>query len=669
MRKKIINIISMLLIVTILFSMIGCSNKANQDGLENNLAENSKTLTESLSELNITSLASNVNKNLSDIDVDYSKADKTSIYNEKTSTKINLDDLSVDGDGAKITASTITITDEGTYILTGTLQDGQLLIDVDKEKNVQLVLDNVTLNNSTGSAINVIQAEKVIITLAENSDNVLSDGSQYSDVEDSSPDAVIYSSDDLTINGMGNLNVSANYKHGIKSTDDLIIMDGNINIDAVEEALKGKDSVVIADGTINITAKGDGIKTSNDDEKGYIVIDGGNITIDSKVNGIESQKAIIINDGYFNITCGQDAIHTNGAIQINSGDITINTTDDALHADEALYIENGSITIENCYEGLEAVDVFINGGFIDINAKDDGINAAGGSDDDANPKDHFNEVAGDQIIEINGGYVHIIADGDGLDSNGTIVMNAGTVVVDGAVTEMGDPAIDVNAQASFTYKGGTLAAVGCDSMFIVPTIDNQPVVTVMMGDLIEKGELITLSDEDGNSIITINPQHDYETMMFSSSNLKIGNTYSITVGGSYDGETIDGTLYTNSVLVGGNKLFNFDMDETLIVLDKDGNEADLSNYGNGGGRGGKPNGMDGERQMNPEDILKMLPIVDGVLTLADGTTYEVPQGEVPTLNGETIIFSNGVEVSMFQIMGDMKGMGGMGDRGQGPPQR
>ena len=138
------------------------------------------------------------------------------------------------------------------------------------------------------------------------------------------------------------------------------------------------------------------------------------------------------------------------------------------------------------------------------------------------------------------------------------------------------------------------------------------------------------------------------------------------IGGSYDGKTIDGTLYTDSVLIGGDELFEFEMYETLMILDADGNEADLSNYGNSGPGGGQ--GMDrGENQdggpMNPEDILLNLPIVNGILTLSDGTTYEVPQGEDPMLIGETIVFSNGVEVSIFQIMGGMK------DRGEGPPKR
>lgn len=216
------------------------------------------------------------------------------------------------GSGVSINNATVTISKEGCYLISGELEDGQIIVDAGDSDKVQLVLDNASIHCSTGSAILVRNADNVKVTLAADSENELSDGTEYQ-TDNDNPDAALCSKDDLVINGSGSLTVQGNYKHGIAGNDDLVITGGRLTVNSLSHALRGKDSVAILDGTFVLTSQKDGIQASNteDSTKGWVQIDGGNFTIQSSGDGIQAETNLSIYDGSFTITSGDGAV--NGA--------------------------------------------------------------------------------------------------------------------------------------------------------------------------------------------------------------------------------------------------------------------------------------------------------------------------------------------------------------------
>lgn len=210
--------------------------------------------------------------------------------------------------GVSISGNIITITKEGTYVLSGALSEGQIVVDADSVK-VQLVLDNADITCASSAAIYVKNANKAFITLAEGSENILMNTAEYEAIDDNNIDAVIFSKDDLTLNGKGTLTINSEYGHGIVSKDDLKLVGGTYNITAENHALSGKDSVRIAEGTYNLTSGKDGIHSENadDDEKGFVYIASGDFTIESTGDGIDASYVVQIDDGAFDITAGGGA--------------------------------------------------------------------------------------------------------------------------------------------------------------------------------------------------------------------------------------------------------------------------------------------------------------------------------------------------------------------------
>lgn len=210
--------------------------------------------------------------------------------------------------GVSISGNIITISKEGTYVLSGALSEGQIIVDADSAK-VQLVLDNADITCASSAAIYVKNADKTFITLAEGSENILMNTAEYETIDDNNIDAVIFSKDDLTLNGKGTLTINSEYGHGIVSKDDLKLVGGTYNITAKNHALSGKDSVRIAAGTYNLTSGKDGIHSENadDDEKGFVYIASGDFTIESTGDGIDASYVVQIDDGDFDITAGGGA--------------------------------------------------------------------------------------------------------------------------------------------------------------------------------------------------------------------------------------------------------------------------------------------------------------------------------------------------------------------------
>lgn len=437
-------------------------------------------------------------------------------YDENTSTRITLsgDSASSDSDAVQISDSTVTITDEGTYILSGILNDGMITVCAQETDKIQLVLDNVEITSATSAAIYVLEADKVFITTASGSENILTNGGQYIAVDDNNIDAVIFSKSDLTLNGAGTLNINAASGHGVVSKDDLILTGGTYKITAASQGLSGKDSVRIADGTYTITSGKDGIHTENTDDAsmGFLYIAGGTFMITAEGDGMSAGYYLQIEDGTFAITAGEgsssvtmpvdtmrggqqggvqeqmkttatdensvsqkgikaegvltitdgtfvtdtadDSIHSNSNIFITGGEFELRTGDDAVHSDKAVSIQNGTFIIAYCYEGIEGLAVTIEDGTFDITSEDDGINAAGGTDSSGfggrAPDQERFADGADMFITINSGNFVITANGDCLDSNGSLTINGGTLNL--TCNGNGNTAIDCDG--TYANNGG-----------------------------------------------------------------------------------------------------------------------------------------------------------------------------------------------------------------------
>lgn len=302
----------------------------------------------------------------STIDTEFTDREKSGSYKASEAVKITLNKTTatVSGSGAKADGSTITITEEGVYVVSGTLEDGQIIVDASDSDKVQIVLDGVNINCETNAAIYVREADKVFITLAENSSNTLGGGNEYTQIDDNTVDGVIFSKSDLVCNGTGSLTIEADYKHGIVSKDDLVITGGTYKITAADNGITAKDQLKILDGSFDIDAANSAVKAKNADnaELGNIYIAGGIFTIEAE----------------------QDGFHATGSIVVDDGTITVNSGDDGFHAELDTVIHGGTILVEKSNEGLEGKRVVVNGGDITINASDDGINATNSGDDGAN---------------------------------------------------------------------------------------------------------------------------------------------------------------------------------------------------------------------------------------------------------------------------------------------
>jgi hypothetical protein len=505
------------------------------------------------------------------------------------------DSISYSGSGAVVNGSVITITAAGAYTATGTLDDGQIIIDSDDDDAVELVLNGVNITSSTSAPIFVSSADEAIITLADGTDNYLTDGDDYvfADGEDE-PDATLFSKDDLVIQGSGSLTISANYKSGIVSKDDLEIADGEITVTAVKHAIKGKDSITIENGTFVLNAGSDGMQSDNDEgaDKGYVSIEGGTFTITAGSDGIQAETDLTISGGTFTITSGggstytaddsakglkagvaividggtysidsaDDAIHSDGSITINDGVFTLATADDAIHSETSIEINGGDIDITTSFEGIESIVIVINDGDIHIVSDDDGLNIAGGNDDPIGS-------SGDYHLDINGGYIVVDADGDGLDANGSINMTAGIVLINGP-TNNGDGAIDYDD--TFNMEGGFLVAAGSSGMAQAPsTSSTQYSVLINYSSSYSAGTMVHIQDQSGNDILTFVPSKTYQSVAFSSPDLAYGSTYTIYAGGSSTGSETDG-LYSGGTYTPGTLINSFTITSMVTTVGSGG---------------------------------------------------------------------------------------------------
>lgn len=403
------------------------------------------------------------------MDFEYSDRDKDASCDVASATSIALSGqgATVSGEGAAVEGATVTISAAGTYVVTGELAAGSLVVNAGDQDKVQIVLSGASIRNEAGPALNIQQADKVFVTLADGTQNTLADGASYELAEgEDEPNAALYSKADLTINGTGALSVEGNYRHGVNSKDDLVVTGGAIAVVAKEDGLRGKDCVKVADGSFAITAGGDGVKSSNDEDptRGFVSIDGGTFTVTGCEEGIEAQE-VIVNNGELNITASDDGINA-AVAERDSNDATIDASGDAgstVGQDDHAGDQGG----EGQGDGGQGADAQngrggerpelpegVEPGEVPDGEQGGGFGARDGRGGAGGPMGA--NASEDCLIQINGGVVTINAGGDAVDSNGYVEVTGGELV--GASSGAGDSALDYEYGATVT--GGTVILAG-----------------------------------------------------------------------------------------------------------------------------------------------------------------------------------------------------------------
>lgn len=259
-------------------------------------------------------------------------------WNEQA--KITLGDtVSIDGTGAEVSDdNTVTITDGGSYVISGKLSDG--MIEVDTEEEVKLILQGVSITNEDGPAIYVKEAKSCYIETAEGTENILSDGESYAETEDKQK-ATIFSNDRLVLLGEGSLTVNGNYKHGICSDDEVYVVSGTYTITAVKDGIHTSNWISVEGGTVQITATDDGMQS-----KGPVALNGGTITIAAEDKGITAYGDLTVNDGTIQISKCEEGLESKNDLTINGGTTEITGNDDGLNARTSITINGGILYVE-----------------------------------------------------------------------------------------------------------------------------------------------------------------------------------------------------------------------------------------------------------------------------------------------------------------------------------
>ncbi len=390
-----------------------------------------------------------------------------------------------------ISQADVLISESGTYEFSGDYTSITVNVNKDIDEGVvYLVLNNANIDNDIGTPIYIIEAQDVVIVLAEGTVNTISQGAIVT-TDEEFPSGALHSKADTAITGNGSLVVNTLYQDGINSRDDLIIEDASITVNAVEHGIEAKDLLAISNANIDITCGKDGLKSSNDEdiEKGNIIIKSGNFNITADSDGISAEQNLQIDAGTFAINTGggfvevlneitrgegsgdivsatdlleesmcslkganitinggefilssyEDTVHANGILTINGGNFDIISGDDALHADTHLIINDAQVLVQNGYEGIEGETVTINGGDINITVLDDAINA--------------NSDNG--YVLITNGRIFLKCQGDGIDSNGDLTIEGGEIVIDvDAIYSGGDGELDVTGM--YSISGGSI---------------------------------------------------------------------------------------------------------------------------------------------------------------------------------------------------------------------
>ena len=508
---------------------------------------------------------------MSEVESEY-QSDETveATVTTKKSTTITVDgdDGEVSGSGASVSFGNITISDGGVYVISGTLSDGQIVVNAGGSDIVYLVLDGADISCSDDSAILVQSAGAVYLWTADGSENSIYTGADMEDSVDATAagrNACLYTREDLILGGRGTLSITSDYQHGLLQDDD-------------------DDIVRIISGTYTITAVGKGIKTD-----GTLDVEGGDVTVDST----------------------DDAIHADADVTLTGGSLTLSTEDDGIHSDTAIYLNGTDVEVLTAYEGIEALIIEMNGGDVKLTTTDDGLNGNGTGTEDT-------------LVTINDGNLTILnptgMDADGIDSNGSIVINGGYIYV--SLTGDGtNSALDYGSENGgiCTINGGTVIAAGGSGMLeSVSDESAQGSITMVYETTYEAGTLVTVTDADGNELISQTIDDTMSAVTLSAAGIESGSTYTVTTGDDSEEITLDSVAYVN---------------------------GEISGMGMGGGMGGGR--MQGDAQ-------------DGQMP----DMSEMPDGQMPDMS-EMQGDSDGSTDSTNQSFGQRGGRGRMNMQNQG----
>lgn len=541
-------------------------------------------------------------------------------YEKYALIKLNGSSASCDSNAVQISGSTVTITDEGSYLIRGTLDDGQIVVNADKKDKTQLILDGANIHSESSAALYILQADKVFVTLL--GENVLSNGGSFQAIDDNNIDGVLFSKEDVTLNGTGGLTINSPAGHGIVSKDELTVTGGNYTLTTANHGIAGKDNVCIDGGSFTVAAGKDGIHSENNDDTslGFVYIKSGSFSISAEgdgisggswvqleggtydiltgggwengqkqssdnwgamgggmgpggypgggfpgggggkpsgrpggngnggqvtnmaygqttteestsIKGIKAGTDLVINGGNFTMDSADDTLHANGNLTVTGGSFQLSTGDDGLHGENTLLVTGGTIVISESYEGLEAQHVKISGGDIALKATDDGLNAAGGTDQSGmGGRDQYGRPGGfggasNGSILISGGEVRITAYGDGIDANGTLEITGGHTTVCGP-TQGDTSTLDYDVSGIIT--GGTFIGSGGTMMAHSFSQASQGVIAVRVNG--NDGTQITLTDSNGKVLVDHTPELGFALVILSTPEMVKGQTYTLTVG-------------------------------------------------------------------------------------------------------------------------------------------
>ena len=372
-------------IVALGIAVAGCNKKADTGTLTTTPATTADTSTTTTGKN--TTLNYSKNSPLDTTNM-FTQTDLTQTVDTTNAKKITLED-----------GKDVTIDAAGTYVITGSAKNSTVIVNASADTEVHLVFDNVSITNTNKPALYTVNAKNVYVTTTQNSTNNLKVTGEFTEDNGDDIDAVIFAKTNITLNGLGTLNIDSS-ANGVASNNDLKVTGGTYNVNTTKHGFKALNSIRVADGTFNINATKDGFHSENEDDltKGYVYIAGGNFTINSEDDGIQGTTITEIDGGTFDI---------------------------------------------NSVEGIEGTYVQINDGTIKIYATDDGINAS------------EKATNYDVQIEINGGNLDITmaeGDTDALDSNGTLTINGGNINITAQF------AFDFDLTASL--NGGTVTVNG-----------------------------------------------------------------------------------------------------------------------------------------------------------------------------------------------------------------
>ena len=538
---KKIKVISVLLVLLLL--MTACSNKT-ANGDDESSTDSGDTEASGI-------VGTPVDADFSATDADmFTDRDYEVGYDESSAVVIELNGTSVScsSNAVEIAGTTVTIKDEGTYIISGTLSDGMIVVDAEESDKAQLVFNGVSIISKTSAPLYILEAAKVFVTLADGTENILENGGTFEAIDENNIDAAVFSKQDITFNGSGTLTVTSPAGHGIVCKDDLVFTSGTYVVNSSSHGLDANDSVRIANASITVDAGKDGIHSENSDDAtlGFIYISSGTLNIEAEgdgisayvsiqieggtidvlagggyengtssssdnyggfmgggrpgqqsssttdtteestsMKGIKATGSILLSDGKFNIDSADDGVHADGSVIINGGTFNIASGDDGIHAEEDLSVAAGTIIISESYEGLEALNIEVSGGDINLVASDDGLNAAGGTD--------ASGTTGGRDGMFGGGH-----GGMSSSSNGSVVISGGNLHINSS----GD-GIDAN---------GTLEICGGYTVVVGPTQGDTATLDYDVSGVITGGTFIgtgasgmaqTFSDSENQGVIAV----------------------------------------------------------------------------------------------------------------------------------------------------------------------